>query len=120
MLWITYDHLYLYIYTYEPETVFPDVPVVQFRNSKSLKGYLFRAALPKTNETGRCESGGKKTCSVYNSVRTTAAFTMEACREIFKTQNSPLNCNSEKVLDLFKHKVCGEVPYVRKAKIKFR
>ena len=99
--------------------VFPDVPVVRFRNGKSLKGCLFRAALRKTNETGRCEPRGKKTFSVYNSVRTTASFTMEACREIFKTQNSPLNCNSEKVLNLFKYKVCDEAPYVRKAKIKF-
>ena len=30
--------------------VFPDVPVVGFRNGKSLKDYLVRAALPKTNE----------------------------------------------------------------------
>ena len=35
--------------------VFPDVPVVRFRNGKSLKDYLVRAALPKANETGRCK-----------------------------------------------------------------
>ena len=32
--------------------VFPDVRVVGFRNGKSLKDYLVRATLPKTNETG--------------------------------------------------------------------
>ena len=41
----------------EHKKVFPDVPVVGFRNGKSLKDYLVRAALPKTNETGRCEAG---------------------------------------------------------------
>ena len=39
----------------EHKKVFPDVPVVGFRNGKSLKDNLVRAALPKTNETGRCE-----------------------------------------------------------------
>ena len=51
--------------------VFPNVPVVGFRNGKSLKDYLVRAVLPRTNETGRCEPCGKKTCLVCNSIRTT-------------------------------------------------
>ena len=66
---------------------------------------LVRAALPKTNETGRCEPCGKKTCLVCNSIRTTSG---------------PLNCNSEKVLYLLKCKVCGEAAYVGKAKTNFR
>ena len=103
-----------------PEKVFPDVPVGGFHNGKSLKDYLVRATLPKANETGTCEPCRKKTCLVCNSVRTTITFAMEACREIFKIQRAPLNCNSEKVLYLFKCKVCGEAPYVGKAKIKFR
>ena len=46
----------------EHKKVFPNVPVVGFRNGKSLKDYLVRAVLPRTNETGRCEPCGKKTC----------------------------------------------------------
>ena len=46
----------------EHKKVFPDVPVVGFRNGKSLKDYLVRATLPKANETGRCEPCRKKTC----------------------------------------------------------
>ena len=46
----------------EHKKVFPDVPAVGFRNGKSLKDYLVRAALPKTNETGRCVPCRKKTC----------------------------------------------------------
>ena len=78
--------------------VFPDVPVVGFCNGKSLKDYLVRAALPKTNKTGRCEPCGKKTCLVCNSIRTITTFTMEAYGEVFKIQSGPLNCNSENVL----------------------
>ena len=61
----------------ENKKVFPDVLVVGFRNGKGLKDYLVRAALPKANETGRCESCGKKTCLVCNSIRTTATFTTD-------------------------------------------
>ena len=80
----------------EHKKVFLDVPVVGFRNGKSLKDYL-----------------------VCNSIRTTTTFTTEACGEVFKIQSGPLNCNSEKVLYLLKCKVCGEAPYVGKAKTKF-
>ena len=104
----------------EHKKVFPDVPAVGFHNGKSLKDYLVRATLPKANETGRCEPCRKKTCLVCNSVRTTTTFTTEACGEIFKIQSGPLNCNSEKVLYFLKCKVCGEAPYVGKAKTKFR
>ena len=50
----------------EHKKIFPNVLAFGFRNVKSLKDYLVRAALPKTNETGRCEPCGKKTCSVCN------------------------------------------------------
>ena len=103
----------------EHKKVFPDVPVVGFRNGKSFKDYLVRASLPKTNETERCEPCGMKTCLVCNSIRTTTTFTTEACGEVFKSQSGPLNCNSEKVLYLLKCKVCGEASYVGKGKTKF-
>ena len=47
-------------------------------------------------------------------------FTTETCQETFKIQSGPLTWNSEKVLYLLKCKVCGQVPYVGKAKTKFR
>ena len=37
----------------EHKKVFPAAPVVGFRKGNSLKDYLVRAALPKTNETRR-------------------------------------------------------------------
>ena len=66
----------------EHEKVFPDLLVVGLRNDKSLKDYLVRAVLPKTNETSRCEPCGKKTCLICDSIRTTATFTTEACGKI--------------------------------------
>ena len=104
----------------EHKKVFPNVPVVRFHNGKSLKDYLIRAVLPKTNKTRRCEAFGKKTCLVCNSVRTTTTFATEACRETFKIQSGPLNCNLGKVLYLLECKVCGETPYVGKVKTQFQ
>ena len=68
----------------EHKKVFPGVPVVGFRNGKSLKDYLVRAKLPKLDESGRCEPCGKKTCLVCDSIITTTTFTTEACQETFK------------------------------------
>ena len=62
----------------------------------------------------------EKTCLVCDSISTATAFTTEACQETFKIQSGPLTCDSEKVLYLLKCKICGEVPYVGKAKTKFR
>ena len=100
--------------------VFPNVPVIGFRNGKGLKDFLVRATLPKLNGSGRCEPCGKKTCLVCDSISTATTFTTEACQETFKIQSGPLTCDSEKVLYLLKCKVCGELPYVGKAKTKFR
>ena len=54
---------------------------------------------------------GKKTCLICDSISTATTFTTEACQETFKIQKGPLNRDSEKVLYLFKCKVCGKVPY---------
>ena len=86
----------------EHKRVFTNLPVVGFSNGKSLEDYLVREALPKINETGRSESCGKKTCLLFNSIRTTTIFTSKACGETFQNQSVPLNCNSEKELSLLK------------------
>ena len=84
----------------EQKKVLSNVLFVGFRNGKSLKDYLIRASLPKTNESGRWESCGNTTCLVCKSVRATTTFTTEACGENFKIQSGHLNCNSEKVLSI--------------------
>ena len=78
----------------EHKKVFPNVPVIGFRNGKSLKDFLVSATLPKLNGSGRCEPCGKKTCLVCDSISTATTFTTEACQETFKIQSSPLTCDS--------------------------
>ena len=68
----------------ERKKVFPNVPVVGFRDGRSLKNYLVRAILPRTNETGRFELCGKETCLVCNSKRTITTCTTKPCGEILK------------------------------------
>ena len=104
----------------EHRKVFSNVLVVGFRKGKSLKDYLVREALCRTNETGRCKPCGKKTCLVCNSVRNTATLTTQACRKTFKIQSGPLNCNLKKVLYILKCEVRGKAPYIGKVKTKFQ
>ena len=40
--------------------VFPEVPIIGFKNNKKLKLHLVRVALPGINEVGRCEPCGGK------------------------------------------------------------
>ena len=46
--------------------------------------------------------------------------TTKACGKAFKTQSEILDCNSQKVSYPLKCRICGEAPYVGKAKTKFR
>ena len=80
----------------------------------------FTSATPQLNGSGRCEPCRKKIYLICDSISTATTLTTEACRRAFKVQSGPLTCDSEKVLYLLKCKVCGEVPYVGKAKTKFR
>ena len=104
----------------EHKKVFQDIPVVGFRNGKSLKDHLVRAKLPNAEIAGWSESCGKGNCQVCDYICDTDAFTTKACGETFKIQSGILNCNSQKVLYLLKCRICGEAPYVGKAKTKFR
>ena len=40
--------------------VFPEVPIIGFKNNKNLKSHLVRTVLPDINEVGRCEPCGTK------------------------------------------------------------
>ena len=84
--------------------VFPEVQIVEFRNGKSLKDYLVRAALLKMDNSGGSEPCGNGTCQVCDHIVTTNTFTTKVCGEVFKIQIGPLNCNSGKVLYLLRCK----------------
>ena len=61
----------------EHKKVFPNVPIIGFRNGRSLKDFSERATLPKLNGSGRCEPCGKKICLLCDSISTATTFTTE-------------------------------------------
>ena len=103
----------------EHKKVFPEVLILRFRNDKSLKDYLVRAALPKMGNAGGSEPCGKGTCQVCDHIITTNTFTTKSCGEVLKFQSGSLNCNSEKVFYLLRCKIYDDTPHVGKAKTKF-
>ena len=103
----------------EHKKVFPEVPIVGFRNYKSLKDYLERAALPKMYNARGSEPCREGTCQVRDHIITTNTFTTKACGEVFKVQSGPLNCNSEKVLYLLRCKICDDSSCLEKLKQSF-
>ena len=107
----------------EHKKTFPKVPILGFRNGKTLKGYLVRGALPKMDNTEGSEACGNGTCQVCNQVISTKIllitinnFTTKAYGEVFKIQSG----NSENVIYLLRPKICDDAPYVGKAQTKFR
>ena len=57
--------------------VFSDVPIIGFKNDKSVKDHLARAALPQIDKewiSEPCE-GANRSCKVCESVKNTTSFT---------------------------------------------
>ena len=74
----------------EYKKVFQDIPVLEFRNGKSLKDYLVRAKLPNVEITGGSELCGKGNCQVCDFICDTDTFSTKACNETFKIQSGVL------------------------------
>ena len=91
--------------------VFSEVPIIGFKNAKSLKDHLVRAVLPQLGREGRCKpcEGANRSCEVCNSVET------------FDILKGPWDCNSNNVIYLFECKKCQfKFPYVGSTVTKFR
>ena len=58
----------------EHNKIFPEIPIVRFRNGKSLKNYLVREALTNMDNAGGSEPFGKGTCEVYDHIITTNTY----------------------------------------------
>ena len=98
----------------EHQKVFPNVPIVGFRNGKSLKESLVRASLPILNQTLGSGPCGKRNCQVCYFIVDTGTFSPIATDETFKINKGPLNCNLKKVIYLSECKKC-KIPYIGKA-----
>ena len=81
----------------EDKIFFPEVPIVGFRNGKSLKDYLMRTALPKMDNAGGSEPCGKGTCQVCDHIITTNTFTTKAyVRKYLKFKVGPLTVTQKR------------------------
>ena len=55
--------------------VFPEVPVIGFKDNKNLKSYLVRANLPDINEVGRYEPCiEKRPCQLCSNMKNTSIY----------------------------------------------
>ena len=75
----------------EHQKVFSNVPIVGFRDGKSLKDHLERASLPILNlGSGPC---GKRNFQVCQLIVNTDTFRPITTDGTFKINKGPLNCN---------------------------
>ena len=71
----------------EHKKAFQDIPVVGFRNGKSLKDHLVKVKLPNVEITGRSERElWEGNCQVCGFICDTDTFSSKACGEAFKIQ----------------------------------
>ena len=103
--------------------VFSEVPIIGFKNVKSLKDHLVGAVLPQVDREGRskpCEEANCS-CEVCDSVKDTTKFKKAESEETFDILKGPLDCNSNNVIYLFECKKCQvKFPYVGSTVTKFR
>ena len=98
----------------EYKKVFQDIPVVGFRNGKSLSDHWVRAKLPNVEITGRSVGKGIVWFVTLYAIQT--LLPPKPVVKHLKFQSGILNCNSQKLVYLLKCKICGEASYVSKAK----
>ena len=87
--------------------VFPEVPIIGFKNNKNLKSHLVRAALPDINEVGRCKPcGGKRSpCQLCSNMKNTSTFKSKHSNEVYQIKKK-FNCNSKMIVYLIECRVC--------------
>ena len=101
----------------ENPKVFPNFPIVEFLNGKSLKNHLVRPSLPVLNQTLGSEPCRKRNWQVCQFFVNTGTFSPITTDQSFKINKGPLNCNSKNVY-LSEGKKCKS-QYVGKAQTKF-
>ena len=90
------------------KAVFTSVPIIGFKNDRSLKHHLVWAVLPKGDAEGRSKPCGekKRSCELCKSVNDTSHFKRRDTNEIFNILKGPFDCNFNHVIYLFECKQC--------------
>ena len=101
--------------------LFPQVPMVAFRKSKSLKDILVRAIVksqsPEVNICGGCN--GRSDCQVCRIMINSDTFSSRDKSRTFNLRKGTFNCNSSDVVYLLTCNTC-EKQYVGSTITKFR
>ena len=89
--------------------VFPEVPIIGFKNNKNLKSHSVRAALPDINKLGRWEPcGGKRPpCQLCSNMKNTSTFKSKYSNEVYQRKKN-FNCHSNMIVCLIACRVCGK------------
>ena len=100
--------------------VFPDVPLIGFKNDKNLKAHLVGSQSPDLDEEGRSKPFARRRTPGHfcQNIKDTCTFKSKHLDEIHKI-NKKYNCNSKMAVYLIECKICGE-QYTGSIKTKFR
>ena len=105
----------------EHKKVFPDVPLVGFKNNKSLKGLLVNSCLKNLEREGGSQKCNGRICEICNLIQETSTFSKNDESEKFDIVKGPLNCNSKYVIYQIECGVChSHFPYIGSTKTSFR
>ena len=111
---------FIVIYTYEEHrNVYPEIPLVGFRNGKSLKQFLVRAKLPTVKCKGSSGICNAKPCEVCQYIEPTKTFSNKDKSVTYSIEGNDLNCSSKMVVYLVQCKSCNK-QYIGSASTKFR
>ena len=93
--------------------MFPNFPIVEFCNGKSLKDHLVRPSLPILNHALGRELCGKRNWQVCQFIVNTYTFSPIITDETFEINKGLLNSNSKKVVYISECEKCKNL-YVDK------
>ena len=104
----------------EHRNVFPNIPIVGFRNGKNLKSILVRAKLPSRRiGDGGSEKCLRSNCGVCKFINCTSTFSNKDLTKTYQIKTGPLSCKSSMVVYMIQCKTC-KLQYVGSAKTPFR
>ena len=77
--------------------VFPEVPIIGFKNNKNLKSHLVRATVPYISEIGRCKpcAGKRPPCELCSNMRNTSSLKSKHSHEVYQIKKK-FTCNSKR------------------------
>ena len=74
----------------EHKKVFPEAPIIGFKNSKNLESRFARVALPDINEVGRSETciWESPPCQLCSNMKNTSAFKIKHSNEVYQNKET--------------------------------